>query len=358
MLFFYFTDPSDGTFTENPFEFSSYYQYDSMTKKLVRIRLELKRNSKKNTIIDRGETLIIVEEKLVGFSNIRLGIIIKENEDYRYDYLRCDGSIIIFKDTQDEVELKLSQTPKENDWAFDVPTTNKDMHFGNRVTTKPNLPPGIKQMHLSLLANQAIIENIHGKDILTIRDASITDLAESIKKRVAKICNKDFDQINEEEILKMLKQQITKIKNSSERPVEEAKIEAAVENSSNIADMLRNKLALAFETGFTMSKAFSTVYKAFEASIKTLKEAKTFEELTKSIRELKDSQIQVKQAFAYEDKKKFKEIETSFEQSDRAIDEVIKAKKEWDASFEEYKQAEEATTIDEYEESLRGTEAE
>jgi hypothetical protein len=189
-------------FTQPPGGYASYYQYDTVTCQLSRIRLELGRTS------GSGDTAVIYRpRRAVGFSKFNYSVSKKPGEVWSWS-VNDDGRICYMG-----IPLN-GPPPKPGEYVYDTSDPLSSVHAGNRVTSTPRLPPGIRPEHLALLANHAFITLGDNKeDIqLTGGDATPGALAAKIKVEVCRIVDEpDFTRITDQMILDKLTSQVDSI---------------------------------------------------------------------------------------------------------------------------------------------------
>jgi len=162
-------------FSQPPAGLSSYYLYNTGTRQLCRIRLELGRASASDnsTVIsyDGGTVVGFRESGLPGP---------EEGGKWSVDgeYRLCFGG-----------EPLAGPPPKNADDgiydAADNPGSVTILHSGNPVTKNPTLPAGIEPRHLAPLAQRAMLDK---KDVtLTVSTATRDELAGAIKAQVAEV---------------------------------------------------------------------------------------------------------------------------------------------------------------------------
>jgi hypothetical protein len=177
----WYTDPSEGTFKNGSGKFSSYYQYETVTRRFVRIRLDIERKSLAGSNAkDAGGTEIIYREKrYVGFSS-------KKDLPTKNNWTTSESGKLCYNG--DELSINDNSQPSKNLYVYDTSDVRNPTHKGNKVTLKANLPEGITENHLRLLANHAMIT---GKSVkLTLANAEVDELIKSIFDNVQAIVDK------------------------------------------------------------------------------------------------------------------------------------------------------------------------
>jgi hypothetical protein len=185
MIISWFTQP------RNPF--SSYYQYDTVTRQFSRIRLELARNEGADSTC-----VMYRSNRTVGFS--------EERYSNDAEYWSIKDGVLCYKGTP-----LPSTRPRDEYRVYDTSDPSKHVHCGRPVTKDPELLKGIEAKHLALLANKAMITK-EKDDNLTPGDASEDALANTIKSRVCALLNEpNFDVITDKMILDELTSQSQRI---------------------------------------------------------------------------------------------------------------------------------------------------
>jgi hypothetical protein len=193
-------------FTKPEKSFDSYYQYDTVTKNFVRIRLELGRN-------DGDDSVIIFEPKnYVGFS--------------RSDYPTKGADLNRWSVNAAEelcyngVALRGGR-PSDKDYVYDTDNPTEWMHPGNPVTYRPYLPHDIQAKHLALIANDAFERGQRGDDVLTRSNVDKEVLDRVLQERVCRILDvpvADLRTIPSDVILNKLINQTQAISGRATRP--------------------------------------------------------------------------------------------------------------------------------------------
>lgn len=205
------TQPAPNKATPLDKPFSSYYQYDDTSRKLVRIRLELGRPLDTNDILNGGTGAIYQPDRYVGFSKSDLWDDNKDDEGNMEDWAIEHEKLVY----TGKAEGTLSQDSQPDYLVYDTSpedladTRGAFVHCGTRVTTQPNLPEGINETHLSLIANDAM--GVNRSLILTPGEASPANLSQVIKGEVSVIIGKPFEAIDGRDIQAKLKSQMQEI---------------------------------------------------------------------------------------------------------------------------------------------------
>jgi hypothetical protein len=337
------TDPSQGNFQEGSGQFSSYYQYDSASLKLVRIRLELNRSSKNST----GETKLMLDgNRGVGFADQNL----TKDKTIRASDFEVNNGEVLFRGQP------MSQTPTEGSWVVDMSSGDPQPHFGNQVASKPNLPEGIETKHLSLLANQAMIDG----EVYSFTASGATEdaLSASIKKEVSYLMdNKPFDQITDDELLTKLKAQTTTLREQAMQ-ADKGKITESMDGVEPLINQMNsaieNELVVPNETLETAYDSFlEAVWNVNAMDLTTGTAART-----EAIEALQTAHDDLITTFNEQQAKQAGAFEANFDKATDAIEAARQASERMDNITDDYKETEQADSIDTYEESMKdGVEA-
>ncbi|SHJ62543.1 hypothetical protein [Aquimarina spongiae] len=345
MIITWFTDPSKGTFTEGSGKFSSYYQYDTETKKFVRIRLELGRQSSGS---DLGETGAFFKNKrAVGFSSIDFIEKVAEYPDSDFTIDKSTGKLLLKGDP-------MSTTPTTGDNVVDMSPGQTKPHFGNSVASKAFLPPDIEPKHLSLIANNAIANG--ESESFTTKSVTGTQLSDALKGKVCDIMGvEDFNTISDADILKKLKSQIAEIKEELTTPSKKT-IDSSLEDVDKLLSGIKEKM----ETdGIAPTEDFEDALEDLGKKVKAAKEAsESGEGVKKAITDLESSRATLKEAVKTLSEAHQSTVDDLITGSDKAIETAQSASDEWERIDTEYQESEEASSIKEYEASIGNEEAE
>jgi hypothetical protein len=335
------TDPSKGDFDNNPGKFSSYYQYDTETRKMVRIRLELNRSSK-SSAADSGSTKSMLNEnRAVGFSSTRL----TKDKTLKASDFKVDDDKVLFRGEP------MSQTPQDGYWVVDMSQGSSSPHLGNMVTTSPNLPEGIQTKHLSLLANQAIIDG--EGSVFTAPDATADDLSKALKAKVTEIMGKPFDEVTDADLLAKLTAQVTTIREQSTQADQDA-----VTDSLQDVDPLIEQLNDAIENGLlTPNQDLTAAFDGLQAALVHVDNAMDTPARTAAIEDLQTAHDALVNAMYAQLAEQADEYEENLDQARSGIEAAQQASERMDAITAEYETTEQASSIEDYEKSMNGVEA-
>ncbi|MEM9000734.1 MAG: hypothetical protein AAGB24_10765 [Bacteroidota bacterium] len=168
----WFTDPAEGNFGEAPHKLSSYYQYDTETKELVRIRLELNRGESMRST--RNPAVFYERDCAIGFSPKSLS----DMQQYPDDAFRIENGQLLVHGSP------LDQTPSDHYFTVTMRMDKSYPHSGSVVTTRPNLPKGVEEHHLQTLAAKVL--KVRKGFALTPHHVT----AEALAREIIKIANK------------------------------------------------------------------------------------------------------------------------------------------------------------------------
>ncbi len=345
MIITWYTDPSKGNFAENPGKFSSYYQYDTTTNKLVRVRLELGRETSE---YDTGATTAFLDDqRYVGFSTV---VYIEKEAEYPDEDFTIDAKSGLILVKGEALDVK----PKIGDNVVDMSSYSETPHFGNSVSKNINLPEGIETKHLSLIANEAIITNKN--IIISGRNASGVELSGNLKAKVCDIVGKeDFASISDEDILKALKSQVSEIKTRSIAPSKES-IEGSLEEVEDVLKSIRTEIE---EGRITPNESFTEAFSSFSDSVakaKTaLSESEGIKAATEELASEKAKLLSAAKTLVTEQQYQAEDI---ISKSDKAIETAQSESETWEAISSEYEEVESAETIEDYEKSIGNVEEE
>ena len=342
MLITWYTDPSKGSFSEGSTKFSSFYQYDTVSKKFVRIRLELGRTGS-----DGGKTFSSYKEtRYVGFSNDPS---IRTSQKTKWSV--NDQGELVFDGTP------LSQEPKPGYGVFDTSSSvfesSTFIHRGNKISAEANFPEGIEPRYLSLVANDTMING--GKIDFTNSTATAEELSEAIKSRVKTILDvEDLSTVSDETFLDKLKSQIQEIKSSTLQPSQNA-LEDSIDQTSRLFDQLNSEIV---DKGIVPTEEFESAVQNLREKIQNASEAITSKEGIKdAITELQSAQENLKTKAQELSDNKYEEIESTISSSKEAIDSAATESQRWESINSEYNEVESSSSIEQYEESMRYEEA-
>jgi hypothetical protein len=167
-------------YTQPEKSFASFYYYESTTRELVRIRLELGR-----TEGNGYPTAIYTPNRYIGFfeHDYLLSAPLDDSETMK-DYRINDDQILIhYKDKWHTLEDK----PRAGYWVHDVTsingkTLNDIPHWGNSVSITPRLPASITEYDLRALALTCL--DVKSSIKLAAAAAGEEELAQAIRDTV------------------------------------------------------------------------------------------------------------------------------------------------------------------------------
>ncbi|CAL2095175.1 hypothetical protein [Tenacibaculum sp. 190524A02b] len=314
---------------------SSYYQYDTVSKKLVRIRLELGREE------STGQPRVIYnEDRAVGFSDIDF---IEEQAKYP------DSDFTIDPETK---QLLVKGEPMDTEPSIGASVVDMTLgttkpHFGNAVSDNPNLPEGITNTHLSLIANNTLINGKGG--IITGADSSEATLSETLKNVVSGIVKKPFDEIDDDDLLKVLKNQVTKIKNIETAPTKTA-LSDSLEDASKLIEVIQEQIT---DEGMVPTEQFNKSYSDYVSKVTQAEDAlSSGTGVQNAIAELATAKTALNAASSELQSSYYERMETQFNSSQTAIDTAVTDAQTFEGITSEYEAAENADTLDQYEQSI------
>ncbi|UPQ76049.1 hypothetical protein [Chryseobacterium nepalense] len=333
MIISWNTDPSKGTFAPGSTKYSSYYQYDTVSHKFVRIRLELGRGGS-----DGGDTgSFYRENRYVGFTT---------DNDLSTDIKRwsVDDGQLRYELEKDEY-LHLPTEPKTGATTYDTSFGNvKNIHRGNPVTSDPHFPEGIQNKHLGVLANEAIL----GEKgiVLTSSAASGAELSAVLKGQVAKVVGKTFNEITNEDLLKTLQRQVAQIKQNEILPSKE-NINSSLEEADGLIDSIKEQIT---DEGMVPTEEFSKSYSNFiekymnaNAAVESGIAVKSaMEEFQAAKNQLMNESKTIEAAY-------YNNLETQLNNTNTAVDAAVADATTWENIDLEYENLEKANSIEEYE---------
>ena len=138
-------------YTQPPASFASYYYFDTDTRNMVRVRLELNRK-------DQGAPKAIPDsDRYIGFVDPGTGI--KFDYDPQYWSVNGDGLIVYHKGSD---KVTLTDNPTVGWKIIDFSMGGSHIHHGNKVTDNPVLPSCSSP---SIVINETILEGVVQKTI-------------------------------------------------------------------------------------------------------------------------------------------------------------------------------------------------
>lgn len=333
MIISWNTDPSKGTFAPGSTKYSSYYQYDTVSRKFVRIRLELGRGGS-----DGGDTgSFYRENRYVGFTT---------DNDLSTDINRwsVDDGQLRYELEKDEY-LHLPTEPKTGATTYDTSFGNvKSIHRGNPVTSDPHFPEGIQNKHLGVLANEAILE---GKGIvLTSSAVSGAELSAVLKGQVARVVGKPFDEITNEDLLATLQKQVAQIKQNEINPSKE-NINSSLEEADTLIDSIKEQIT---DEGMVPTEEFSKSYSKFIEKYMDANDAvKSGIAVKAAMQEFQAAKNQLMKESETLEADYYNRLEVQLNDTNAAVDAAVSDAETWESINMEYESLERATSIEEYE---------
>jgi hypothetical protein len=321
-------------YTQPPGKFSSYYQYDTVSRNFTRIRLELGRAAKPTD--DGGTFASFKDDRRVGFSDDRL------STSKPADHWSVNGSGRLCFDGKE-----LSGVPKPGSRVYDASNPDSFVHVGNPVTDTPALPPGIEPKHLALLANKAMI--MKTKIVLTTRDATSDDLVRSLQDQVLDIVGGgDFAAISDDTILGILKDQVRTIQARTVGPsrtsVQQA-LDAVEASSQKITEMLT-------DGSLTPNDGITAAVEGLSSAVANAKAQTGVAEIQQALAEVKTAQAAMESAIDAASA----DYRTSLEQQLRVTGESMakaqQAAETWQQAESKYEKLVEADSFESYEREM------
>ena len=330
-------------FTQPPDEFSSYYQYDTVTKNFTRIRLELGRQSQSGNTDD---TFVgFKTERYVGFSSADYST---RKSNLGHWSVNEAGELCY-----DGVALPTGR-PAADDNVYDCTDPSSFVHSGNPVTTTPSLPPGIEPKHLALLANETFGGTHDVRTRLTGSDATEDELTSALKDAVCTVLEvDDFAKITDAEILAKLTSQIDSIR-----------LDAVVSKASNLdealtaagkaTDLISEQIG---EGVLVPNRELQTAFGSLQDSIAKAQSAENADAVRAALVEIGDAQQAVAAAIDTIDVAQRGNVAREFTAAQEALTEVQQQAIEWRAAETAYEKLATADNVDDYEKEIfEGTE--
>lgn len=336
MIITWFTQPANS--------YASYYQFDTETKKFVRIRMELGRKS------GSGRTQLIYEDEYaVGFGKAAD----YDTSDAQRWKVNEKGQLCY-----DDKPLSLEPGPKLN--TFDTKQDyidNQDyVHFGNELSTNPSLPDGIEPKHLSLLASDAMEK---GKSYrLTERDASGKELSDKIKSKVCDVMDVDtskfdsidkaFKSITDETILEKLKDQV---KNQKAAAAERSKerLDVKLEEVKKAVESIGKEIT---NGTITPNEEFTKAVEKLGTSVEEALKSSNSSELAKITEHLSSASTAVATAIDKIDAAKHASTKTALEESSKALEAAATENEAWTKANAEFSKLEASESVKSFEENM------
>lgn len=148
-------------YTQPARSFSSFYYLDTVTRDMIRIRLELGRAE------ENGYPMVIASKnRYVGFgTNEQFNTIFTENRYKLENWHIVEGSGKLYYQKGAGPRIDFPDTPTAGQYLADFSVGSREVHFGNAVTAAPRLPrsaePAVAVDGTMLLA---IAKKYAGKD--------------------------------------------------------------------------------------------------------------------------------------------------------------------------------------------------
>jgi hypothetical protein len=322
-------------FTQPPGKFSSYYQYDTITNKFCRVRLELGRQSSSGSTND---TFIGLKTKrYVGFSKDKFSSksdkwSVNDDGELCYDGKPLPGS------------------PKPGDTVYD--TTNPDdfIHRGNPVTgDAPKLPPGVEPKHLELLVNDVFTNTKNVTIKLTANNAKPEALAQAIQDKVSELFDgTKFSEITDEMISTKLTSQMKTIRG-----------ETAQESSTSLQDALTKAEVASSQITEQIEEGLLTPTQDFEVAVTSLDTALTKAQTASSDADLPATLAEIDTAQKAEqiaieniDTVQHEIVARQLTSTGEALTEASKQVVDWQAAEVQFDSLTEASTVEDYEREI------
>ncbi len=341
MIITWNTDPSKGTFAPGSGKYSSYYQYDTVSGKFVRVRLELGRAASQSGGDSGGTGAFFTEKRYVGFGPSDSA---RTSQPTRWSIndkgeLCFDGAALATKPSAGLTTFDTSST------TF---TDSTFIHRGNPVTETPNYPEGIRAAHLSLIANDAIINQASTRNI-TAATASSDDLIAALKTKIGVIVDKPFTEITNDDLLACLKTQVAQIKTESIAPSKES-LDSCLDTVDELIEGIKSEIR---DKGLVPDEDFTAAFDDLAAKYEAAKTASaTGKDVSKSIKELSEAKTALNKAVTTIDEQHQASLENQLDASEVAIEAAQIDSETWEGIDSEYEEAEKSTSLDEYEESI------
>jgi hypothetical protein len=330
MIIFWFTQPKNS--------FASYFQYDTVTQQFSRIRLELGRISNSGRITD---TFVSCNsQRTVGFSKDRHPF---DRESPGYHWTVKDGALCY-----DGKPLPGGR-PSIGDRVYDTSDPKSFVHAGNLVTDTPKLPPDIEPRHLALLANDALVSKT--KTTLTPGDASEGELVNAIKGQVCRILGvKDVASITDEMILDKLTSQAGSIRrkavSESVSSMEKA-LTAAKDASALVSEQIQEGL-------LTPIQEFEDAFGSLQSALTSAETASSDADVQQSLTEIGKAQQAVNTAIEDVDAAKNEAAARQLDSARELLSQAERHATDWQAVETEYKPLAEASTVEDYMDTMSG----
>lgn len=325
MIMSWFTQPPGKTF-------SSYYQYDTVTKNFTRIRLELNRADPDGTFISYQT------ERFVGFSakryrtsgkNLRRWSVNEKNE-------LC----------YENVALPTSQ-PNEGVRTYDCSLPMTRVHQGRGLTNDPILPEGIKPKHLALLANETFGGDEDATIKLTESNAGDAAVASALQGRVCEILGvpaTDFPAITDDVIIAKLTSQVKIIRDIAGDPSK-----ANVKDWLGEAGRVMAEISARIGDGLpVLNEELQTALGSLQLAIDTAGRVQSTDGMGHALTEISYAETAVQQVIGTIAAAQREAVASEFSKARDALIEVRGQVTEWQKIEVSYKSLENAGTIEDY----------
>jgi hypothetical protein len=321
-------------YTQPPGGFSSYYQYDTVSRNFTRIRLELGRAAKPTD--DGGTFASFKDDRRVGFSDVRLS-----TSNPSAHWTVNEAGRLCFDGTE------LSGIPKSDSRVYDTSDPDSFVHVGNKITDTPTLPPGIEPKHLALLANKAMITKT--KIVLSARDATPDALVQSLRDQVRDIVGADdFDEISDDTILEVLKDQVRTIQDNAVDPsrtsVQQA-LDAVEVSSRQITEMLT-------DGSLVPNDGITAAVEGLAGAVARAKTQTGVAEIQQALTEVKTAQAAMESAIDEASADYRTSLEQQLRVSGESMARAQQAAETWQRVESKYEDLVEADSFDSYEREM------
>jgi hypothetical protein len=318
-------------FTQPQNSFASYYQYDTVTRKFCRTRLELDRPDKDATFCDYtpGQT--------VGFSTKVYSVV----DPSKHWSVNGEGQLCY-----DGTPLEASK-PTPGFRVYDTPNPATFVHNGNAVTLNPLLPADIEPKHLALLANEALIT---GKSFdITTFDASPLQLSDAIKGRVCSLLGVGkWGDVNDGLILNKLTSQAKSMRSrvvyDSASSLDKA-LGAANDASALINAQIRMNV-------FTPNEQFEGAFSALKAAVTNAQVASGKSDMQTALAEITKAQQAVDAALQSIDADEDTATATQLNNAKGSLTMATQNGTKWQEAVDEYGPLSDADSIAAYEKEI------
>jgi hypothetical protein len=342
-LYSWFTQPGSSVPLEKN-RFSSYYLYDTGTKKFCRIRLALGRDNPESST-ENTTNIGYHSDHAVGFSA-------SSNRLYSPG---SGGSWSV----NDKFELcyfdkPLQGPPPPSGYrtynATVVPGSTKpsDFHRGSVVTADPKLPPDIKPKYLALLANDAIVNKTEYLK-LTDGGASDVELAKAIQGQVVSVLKvKSFDEVTDQLILNKLTEQIKSICGDATTSAR-GNLDKALEEVRSANTLISEQL----QSGTVPNKQLETACGDLQLALTGAETASSAGNVQDALAQVSKAQQAVRTALTSLGDGQ-ESMATPLGKASLSLSQAEQGARGWQAVETEYKPLAEAGTVDDYMKVLSG----